>query len=70
MHNLIITAPPQSGKTFALLLHSVRKFVNEEEGIIVFLSHSKELSQQLHHVLGLLLKVPIVNLYMQELGQI
>ena len=39
--NLIITAPPTSGKTTALLLHSLLKYSNEEEGIMVILCHSK-----------------------------
>jgi superfamily II DNA/RNA helicase len=70
LHNLIIAAPEGSGKTIALVLLSVKKFINEEEGIIIFLSHSKDLSQTLHHVLSSITKIPIVNLYMQEVGQI
>lgn len=65
LHNLIITAPPESGKVVGLVLLCIRKFINEEEGIIIFLSHSKDLSQQLHHLLSAITKIPIVNLYMQ-----
>jgi hypothetical protein len=53
-----------------LVLLAVKKFINEEEGIIIFLSHSRDLSQQLHHALSTLTRIPIVNLYMQEVGQI
>lgn len=70
IHNVIITAPSESGKIIALTLLALRKFINEEEGILIFLSHSKDLSQQLHHIVGTLTKIPIVNLYMQEMGQI
>jgi superfamily II DNA/RNA helicase len=70
IHNVIITAPSEAGKVIAIVLLAIKKFINEEEGIIVFLSHSKDLSQQLHHVLSSLTKIPTVNLYMQEVGQI
>ena len=70
IHNVIIIAPAESGKTIALILLAIKKFINEEEGILVFLAHSKDLSQQLHHILSSLTKIPTVNLYMQELGQV
>jgi superfamily II DNA/RNA helicase len=70
IHNVIITAPSESGKTIALVLLSIKKFINEEEGIIIFLSHSKDLSQQLHHILSSVTQIPVVNLYMQEMGEI
>lgn len=70
LRNLIITAPEGSGKIVGLTLVAVRRFFNEEEGILVFLSHSKELSQQLHHLLSALIRLPVINLYMQQIGQI
>jgi superfamily II DNA/RNA helicase len=70
MDNLIITAPEASGKTVGLLLHTLRKFSNEEEGIMVVLAHSKDLSQQIHHFLTSCMQSPVVNLYMQDVGEI
>ena len=46
LRNLIITAPEGSGKIVGLVLVAVRRFINYEEGILVFLSHSKELSHK------------------------
>ena len=68
MDHLIITAPEGTGKRLGLLLHALRKFSNEEEGILVVLAHSKELSQEVHHVLSVCLGAPVVNLYMQQDG--
>jgi superfamily II DNA/RNA helicase len=65
-----VTAPPEAGKTVALLLHSLKKFSSEEQGLLVVLCHSRELSQSVHHFLSLCLRVPVVNLFMQDLGQI
>jgi superfamily II DNA/RNA helicase len=41
MDNLIITAPETTGKTVGLLLHALRRFTIEEQGILVVLTHSK-----------------------------
>ena len=45
LENVIITAPDESGKKLALLLLSIRRFFNEEEGTLLLISHSKNLSQ-------------------------
>jgi superfamily II DNA/RNA helicase len=68
MDHLIITAPEGAGKRLALLLHALKKFSNEEEGLLVVLAHSKELSQEIHHFLSPCLDSPVLNLYMQEAG--
>ena len=70
MDHLIVTAPEGVGKRVGLVLHALRKFVNEEEGLLVVLAHSKELSQQMHHFLAICLKCQVVNLYMQDIGQL
>jgi superfamily II DNA/RNA helicase len=70
MDHLIITAPEGCGKTLALLLHALRKFSNEEEGLLVVLAYSKELSQAIHLILSTCLQSPVINLYMQDLGEI
>ena len=66
--HLIITAPETAGKTVALLLHALRRFTNEEQGFLVVLSHSKDLSQNLHHFLSVCSRLPVINLYMQDIG--
>ena len=38
--------------------------------MLVFLAHSKDLSQTLHHLVAAITKIPVVNLYMQEVGQL
>ena len=70
MDHLVITAPEGVGKRVGLLLHAVRRFVNEEEGILVVLAHSKDLSQEIHHFLSACISTQVINLYMQDMGQI
>ena len=70
MDHLIITAPEAVGKRVGLLLHALKRFSNEEQGLLVVLAHSKDLSQEIHHFLSACLGSPVVNLYMQEVGQI
>jgi len=70
MDNLIVAAPAESGKTIALLLYALRKFINEESGILVVLCHSKELSQMLHHLVQSLSSLVVTNLFMGELGEL
>ena len=43
--NLIITAPEGCGKKLVLILLALKRFTNEEEGTLVFVTHSKQLSQ-------------------------
>lgn len=70
MDHLIITAPEGVGKRVGLVLHALRKFSNEEEGLLIVLAHSKELSQEVHHMLTVCMGSPVVNLYMQDIGQL
>lgn len=37
---------------------------------MVILAHSKDLSQQIHHFLTSCMQSPVVNLYMQDVGEI
>ena len=68
--HLIITAPQTAGKTVAVLLHALRRFTNEQQGFLVILSHSKELSQSLHHFVSVCSRMQVINLYMQDIGEI
>lgn len=70
MDHLIVTAPEGSGKTIGLLLHALRKFSNEEGGLLVVLTYSKESSQNIHHTLSTCLQSPAINLYMQDMGEV
>lgn len=70
MDNLVLTAQETAGKTVGLILHALRKFSNEEEGILVVLAHSKELSQHIHHFLSACIQSNVVNLYMQDIGEL
>lgn len=70
MDSLIISAPPDSGKLIGLVIYALRKFINEESGLLVLLSHSKNLSQQLHHLTSAFSQLPVVNLFMGELGEV
>jgi len=38
---MILSAPTGSGKTLGVVLFSLKKFYNEEEGILAFVCHSK-----------------------------
>lgn len=69
LDSLIITAPADSGKTLALLLHALRRFINEEAGLLVVLAHSKDQAQQLHRLSALLTQLPAVNLFMGALPE-
>lgn len=43
--NLIITAPQECGKKLTLIILAIKRFANEEDGTLVFVAHSKDLSQ-------------------------
>jgi superfamily II DNA/RNA helicase len=66
MDNLIVSAPNGSGKTIAMLLLSLRPFINEEQGTLVFLCHSKDLSQSLRYLLSQTTSIKVINLWMGE----
>jgi hypothetical protein len=67
---LIISAPQGSGKILAAILLVLKRFFNEEEGILCFVSHSKELSQTIHYLLSTLSKIDILNLYMKKIDHL
>lgn len=41
IENLIITAPEGCGRKLVLILLALKRFSNEEEGALVFVTHSK-----------------------------
>lgn len=64
--NLIITAPQECGKKLTLIVLAIRRLANEEEGNLIFIAHSKDLSQELASLLAVISRTPIVNLFMQK----
>ena len=70
LENLIISAQPGSGKILAIILLALKKFFNEEEGILCFVCHSKDLSQSVHYLLSTLSKIDTLNLYMKKIDHL
>ena len=60
--NLIITAPEGCGKKLTLVVLALKKFANEEQGTLVFVSHSKQLSQDIASLATVLSRTPVINL--------
>lgn len=70
LENLIISAQPGSGKILSVILLALKKFFNDEEGILCFVCHSKDLSQNVHYLLSTLSKIDTLNLYMKKIDHL